>query len=98
VAHLRGKESNRLDTLAGELRKLGADVRVHEDGLEIHPVSLHGSDLSSHGDHRLAMSFALIALMVPGISIEDPGCVKKSFPKFWETFGGLTGAMPVMAD
>jgi len=92
VAHLRGKESNRLDTLADELHKLGADVRVQPDGFMIQPGPLHGGTVSSHDDHRLAMSFAILSLKVPGLVIEKPECVTKSFPKFWETFGALTGS------
>lgn len=84
VAHLRFKESNRLDTMAGELRKLGANIAVLEDGLAITPVPLHGAVLSTHDDHRLAMSFALIGLRVPGVVIENPDCVRKSYPMFWK--------------
>jgi 3-phosphoshikimate 1-carboxyvinyltransferase len=89
VAHLRYKESDRLEALATELRKLGALVTVHPDGLEIVPVPLHGALLDPHDDHRLAMSFALIGLRVPGVRIENPGCVKKSFPGFWSEFEKL---------
>ena len=86
VAHLRYKESDRLEMLATELRKLGAVIVVYEDGLEIEPVPLKGTRLDPHDDHRLAMSFALIGLRVPGIQIENPGCVKKSFPTFWDEY------------
>jgi 3-phosphoshikimate 1-carboxyvinyltransferase len=89
IGHLRFKESNRLETLAGELRKLGAAVEVRQDGLEIAPGPLHGAPLSAHDDHRLAMSFALIGLRVPGVIIDNPACVRKSFPGFWEEFGKL---------
>jgi 3-phosphoshikimate 1-carboxyvinyltransferase len=86
VAHLRVKESNRLEALACELRKLGASVTLLEDGLEIEPTNLHGARLQTYDDHRLAMSFALIGLCVPGVIIENPDCVKKSFPQFWAEF------------
>ncbi len=91
VGHLRFKESNRLDALADELRKLGAAVTVHDDGFEIAPVPLHGATLSPRDDHRLAMSFALVGLRTEGIVIENPGCVRKSFPRFWEEFEQMTG-------
>ena len=89
VAHLRLKESNRLEGLACELRKLGASVTLLEDGLEIEPTKLHGAQLQTYDDHRLAMSFALIGLRVPGVRIENPECVRKSFPGFWAEFGKL---------
>jgi 3-phosphoshikimate 1-carboxyvinyltransferase len=89
VGHLRYKESDRLAALATELRKVGAEVRVSGDDLEIVPVPLHGAFLETYDDHRLAMSFALIGLRVPGIRIENPGCVKKSFPAFWGEFEKL---------
>jgi 3-phosphoshikimate 1-carboxyvinyltransferase len=90
VAHLRFKESDRLGTLADELRQLGADIRVLDDGLVIQPATLHGATLDAHDDHRLAMSFALIGLRVPGVTILGPDCVTKSFPKFWEELNKLT--------
>ncbi len=91
VAHMRFKESDRLEALATELQKVGAKVAVMDDGLEIDPVPLHGAQLDPRGDHRLAMSFALIGLRVPGVIIENPQCVKKSFPAFWTTFDTLYG-------
>jgi|WetSurMetagenome_2_1015567.scaffolds.fasta_scaffold115287_2 3-phosphoshikimate 1-carboxyvinyltransferase len=89
VAHLRYKESDRLAALAEELARIGASVVVHEDGLEITPGSYRGAQLDTHEDHRLAMSLALIGLRVPGISIENPGVVRKSFPGFWGEFEKL---------
>jgi 3-phosphoshikimate 1-carboxyvinyltransferase len=84
VAHLRYKESDRLTALATGLKKLGARVTLMENGLEIIPAPLHGAQLETFDDHRLAMSFALAGLKVPGVKIENPECVKKSFPTFWE--------------
>jgi 3-phosphoshikimate 1-carboxyvinyltransferase len=91
VAHLRHKESDRLAALAQELPAAGVRVEVHDDGLTVHPGPLRGARLDTHEDHRLAMSFALIGLAVPGISIENPVVVKKSFPGFWKTFEQLEG-------
>ncbi len=90
VPHLRHKESDRLAGLAGELSRTGARVEASDDGLTIHPAPLHGVVLDTLDDHRLAMSFALLGLRVPGIAVENPGCVVKSFPSFWEEFAGLT--------
>lgn len=90
VAHLRFKESDRLGTLAEELRRLGANITVLDDGLDIHPVPLHGAQLDPHEDHRLAMMFGLIGLRVPDVIVEDPQCVRKSYPRFWDELANLT--------
>ena len=89
VGQLRFKESNRLEGLASELEKLGANIRVEGDGLTITPCPLHGGLLGTHGDHRLAMSYAAVGLRVPGVIIDDPDCVRKSFPRFWQEFDHL---------
>ncbi len=89
VGHLRHKESDRLQAITDELQKLGAFVSVIDDGLEIRPGSLHGAQVDTHDDHRLAMSFALAGLKVPGVKIENPDCVRKSFPTFWREFEKL---------
>jgi 3-phosphoshikimate 1-carboxyvinyltransferase len=94
VAHLRFKESDRLGTLAAELARLGADVRVTDGGLDIHPVPLHGAQLDPHDDHRLAMMFGLLGLRVPGILVETPECVSKSYPRFWDELEHLSTNRP----
>lgn len=83
VAHLRHKESDRLRALTEELTRLGASVTEMDDGLEITPVPLHGATLDPRSDHRLAMSFALVGLRIPGVTVRNPECVTKSFPGFW---------------
>jgi len=90
VAHLRYKESDRLGDVATELAKIGAEVTVKEDGLEIVGQGLTGAVIDPHGDHRLAMSFAVARLIEPGIEILDPDCVVKSFPNFWELFNKIS--------
>jgi 3-phosphoshikimate 1-carboxyvinyltransferase len=94
VAHLRYKESDRLSALAEELGKRGAAIQLHEDGMEIRPSTLSGGLMQTFDDHRLAMSFALIGLQVPGIVVEGPDCVRKSFPEFWTEFDALTKPSP----
>jgi len=89
VGRLRYKESNRLEGFAGEIGKLGGRIDVGEDFMRVTPAPLHGELLSTHDDHRLAMSFALIGLRVPGLAIDNPGCVKKSFPLFWDELDRL---------
>jgi 3-phosphoshikimate 1-carboxyvinyltransferase len=90
VAHLRYKESDRLIDLTTELRKLGVQVNLREDGLEIEGGALSGGTIDPHQDHRLAMSFAVARLVRPEIEILDPACVSKSFPNFWKLFEKIT--------
>jgi 3-phosphoshikimate 1-carboxyvinyltransferase len=85
VAVARGHESDRLAALAGELAKLGVGVRERPDGLVVDGGHAAGpARLATHGDHRLAMAFAAVAARVPGVAIEDPGCVAKTYPGFWD--------------
>jgi 3-phosphoshikimate 1-carboxyvinyltransferase len=92
VAHIRHKESDRIAALAAELRKLGARVEEMPDGLVIDPPPpdrLRGAAIATYDDHRMAMSFALAGLRVPGVTILDPGCVAKTYPGFWDDLGRL---------
>lgn len=84
IAHIRHKETDRLAALATELRKVGAKIEELSDGLVITPGPLQGGMLSSYNDHRMAMSLTLIGLVVPGIRIENPACVGKTYPRFWQ--------------
>ena len=84
VAHIRHKETDRLKALATELRKVGAEVQEFADGLKITPRPLHGAEIETYNDHRIAMSMALIGLKVPGIVIRNPGCVAKTYPRFFD--------------
>ncbi len=91
VAHIRDKETDRIGDLARELRKLGALVEDRADGMTISPTPLHGASLRTYDDHRMAMSLALAGLRVPGVRIEDPRCVGKTFPDYFERLGSLAG-------
>jgi 3-phosphoshikimate 1-carboxyvinyltransferase len=84
VAHIRHKETDRLAALATELRRVGAEVEEFADGLTITPRPLHGAEIETYNDHRMAMSMALIGLRVPCIVIKNPGCVAKTYPGFWD--------------
>lgn len=88
IGHLRHKESDRLAVTADRLRLLGAGAAVEEDALAITPAPLHGGTIDPAGDHRTAMAFAVLGLAVGGVAIEDPGCVAKSWPEFWEALRG----------
>jgi 3-phosphoshikimate 1-carboxyvinyltransferase len=89
IGHLRFKESDRIRALNSELAKMGIRVEEGEDWLRIEGGEAHGAEIETHDDHRLAMSFAIAGLVVPGVKIKGEQCVDKSFPGFWETFGGL---------
>lgn len=90
VGFIRSKESDRLEDLAVELRKTGALVTVEPDGLLVEPTDLlHGAQLETHHDHRLAMAFGLLGLVVEGIDIVDPGVVSKSWPGYWDALAAI---------
>lgn len=85
VGHLRFKESDRLNAVTEEWRKLGGQVEEFEDSLVVHGgEKLFGARVDPHDDHRLAMSLAVVGLKVPGVGIKNPACVNKSFPQFWD--------------
>ena len=85
VANLRIKETDRITALVNELRKLGAEVKEFDDGLEISPVKkILPAVIETYDDHRMAMSFAVAGLREPGITIENPNVVSKSFPEFFD--------------
>ncbi len=97
VPHLRIKESDRLHAMAVGLAALGVPVRELPDGLEIEGVWAGRDDLpietvtiDPFDDHRIAMSFALLGLRRPGVTIAEPGVVAKSYPDFWRDFEALT--------
>lgn len=90
VGFIREKESDRLGDLAGELNAIGADVTVEPDGLLVRPTDLlRGGRLGTHHDHRLAMAFGLLGLVVDGIEIEDPEVVSKSWPDYWASLAAI---------
>ncbi len=93
VANLRLKETDRLSALACELTRLGAAVEVREDGLTVCPLGpLRPATINTYDDHRMAMSFSLAGLGAEGVAINDPGCVSKTFPDFFDRWGHLAGA------
>ena len=85
VGFIREKESDRLGDLARELRRAGVDIVETDDGLDVSPSLrlLHPARLATHHDHRLAMAFAVLGAVCPGIEVEDPDVVSKSWPSFW---------------
>jgi 3-phosphoshikimate 1-carboxyvinyltransferase len=88
IAHLKFKESDRLAVTVKELQKLGADVSCDDSSITVNGTAngagLHGAEIESHNDHRIAMSFAVAGLRVKGVSIANEDAVNKSFPGFFE--------------
>ncbi len=89
IGHLRFKESDRLHALAVELSKMGIRTKEGEDRLEIEGGRPHGAEIETYDDHRMAMSFAVAGLVVPGVKIKGERCVDKSFPEFWKVIQRL---------
>lgn len=83
VAHNRVKETDRIEDLATELRRLGAVVETFPDGLAITPCELRPTLVETYNDHRMAMSLALVGLRQPGIQIANPGCTAKTYPNYF---------------
>ena len=86
VENLRYKECDRLNALYKELTKIGASVKELKSGLIIKPNELRPALISTYNDHRMAMSFSIAGLRIDGLEIENPQCVKKSFPDYWKVF------------
>ena len=89
VAHMRHKETDRVAAVVTELQRLGLSVEEHPDGMTIHPGPLQAGTVATYDDHRMAMSFALLGLRVPGIVIADPGCTSKTYPHFFDDLDQL---------
>jgi len=88
IANARIKETDRISAMAKELSKVGAKIEEFPDGLTIHPTGNYRPvEIETYDDHRMAMSFAVAGIKIPGITILDPGCVSKTFPDFFERFG-----------
>jgi len=90
IGSARVKETDRISAVCTELRKIGVGVYEHEDGMTIFPCSqFNPAVINTYNDHRMAMAFSLIGLRVPGISIDNPGCVSKTFPDFFNIQAAL---------
>jgi 5-enolpyruvylshikimate-3-phosphate synthase len=84
LGRLRVQETERVVALRTELTKCGAKVIEEDDTLTVYPSKLHGAEIETYNDHRMAMCFAILGLKVPGIKIKNPVCVKKTFPNFFQ--------------
>jgi len=96
IASWRVKETDRIAAMAIELRKLGAQVEEGQDFIRVTPAALKPAAIDTYDDHRMAMCFALAAFGAP-LRINDPKCVAKTFPDFFERFAAVTKSAPVIA-
>ena len=94
VAHLRIKETDRLAACAGEVARTQCETEIVDDSLIIRPGRLpkgHSISFTTYGDHRMAMSMSLFELAGIGVTLDNPGCVGKSFPGFWDEWKKIVG-------
>ena len=96
IGFIRRKETDRLHAVVTELRRAGIEAHEEDDGFVIHPGTPTPARIETYDDHRMAMSFALLGLMVPGIRIADPGCVAKTFPDYFAVLDELRGPRPAI--
>lgn len=83
VGHMRHKETDRITAVVTELRRAGIRAEEFDDGLTIYPGTPRPADIQTYDDHRMAMSFSLLGLKAPGISILDPDCTNKTYPNYF---------------
>ncbi len=95
IGHLRGHETDRLEALATEVRRLGGEVDVLEDGLRIVPRTLHGGTWRTYADHRMATTGAVIGLRVPGVLVEDVATTAKTLPDFVGMWDAMVASVSV---
>jgi 3-phosphoshikimate 1-carboxyvinyltransferase len=91
IGSWRVKETDRLSAMATELRKVGATVEEGPDWLRVAPASnLRTASIATYGDHRMAMCFSLVSLAGVPMTIEDPNCVRKTFPAYFAEFARIS--------
>ncbi|HXP37225.1 MAG TPA: 3-phosphoshikimate 1-carboxyvinyltransferase, partial [Solirubrobacteraceae bacterium] len=89
IGFIRAKETDRIGAIVTELRRAGITADEHDDGFTIHPGAPIPTRVQTYDDHRMAMSMALLGLRAPGIQIEDPGCVAKTYPRYFADLARL---------
>ncbi|GAA2466716.1 3-phosphoshikimate 1-carboxyvinyltransferase [Winogradskya humida] len=90
IGFIRGKETNRVAAVVTELRRAGIDATEDEDGFTINPGTPRPTRFATYEDHRMAMSLSLLGLRTPGIEIENPTCVAKTYPTYFTDLAALT--------
>jgi 3-phosphoshikimate 1-carboxyvinyltransferase len=94
VAHIRHQECDRLEAIVANLGSVGIRTESGPDWVRVHPGRPHGAAITTYGDHRVAMAFGLLGLRVPGIVIDDPACVAKTFADYWDVHERLKQGSP----
>jgi 3-phosphoshikimate 1-carboxyvinyltransferase len=89
VAHTRTQETDRIAAVAQELTRLGIRVEEYPDGMKISPGPVSSGTVRTYDDHRMAMAFSLLGLVVPGIRIQNPSCVTKTLPDYFQRLEAL---------
>jgi len=89
IGFIRHKETDRVGNVVRELQRCGIHAEEEPDGFVVHPGTPQPATVETYHDHRMAMSFALLGLRAPGITIADPSCVAKTFPTFWKSLDTL---------
>lgn len=90
IGFIRRKETNRVAAVVTELRRLGIDAAEEADGFIVRPGMPSPAAIETYDDHRMAMSFALVGLRTSGVTIKNPGCVAKTFPRYFDALAELT--------
>jgi 3-phosphoshikimate 1-carboxyvinyltransferase len=89
IGTVRLKESDRIAAMEDGLRRVGVRAESGPDHLRVVPGPTRGAIIDPHGDHRIAMSFSVLGLRTPGVVVDDPGCVRKTCPGFFELWSAL---------
>lgn len=98
IGFIRAKETDRIAATVTELRRVGISAEETDDGFTVEGGRPHGAVVRTYGDHRMAMSFALLGLRSTGVVIEDPQCVEKTFPGYFGVLAGLSGDTAAQLD
>jgi 3-phosphoshikimate 1-carboxyvinyltransferase len=89
IGFIRKKETDRIGAVVRELCRIGVRAEEQPDGLIVHPGQPHPGSIETYDDHRMAMSFAILGLFAPGITIRNPACVSKTFPGFFDALRAI---------
>ena len=96
IGFIRGKETDRVAAVVSELQRVGVDATEDEDGFTVQPGRPKGATVHTYDDHRMAMSFAVLAAgaePADPVRIADPGCVAKTYPGFWDDLEQVRGTV-----
>jgi len=91
IGFIRRKESDRVASVVHELRRVGVDAAEDTDGFTVVPSVPKPARIATYDDHRMAMSFSLLGLRTAGIEIENPACVSKTYPRYFDELSEATG-------